>query len=110
MENYDSRDLEEELQELLQCKEDGEDYDKDRLKELEDLKEETESYGWEYGIYFIHEQNFRDYAEELFDDCYAHDIPDNLKTYIDYEAFASDLEQDYSEVEFEGEIYLYREA
>jgi antirestriction protein len=32
-----------------------------------------------------------DYAEELFDELYAHDIPENLRFYIDYEKFARDL-------------------
>ena len=31
------------------------------------------------------------YAEDLFDECYAHDIPENLRCYIDYEAFSRDL-------------------
>ncbi|MBK7413868.1 MAG: antirestriction protein ArdA [Dechloromonas sp.] len=31
-------------------------------------------------------------AEELFDDCYAHAIPDNLRFYFDIEKFAHDLE------------------
>ncbi|MHC4398936.1 MAG: antirestriction protein ArdA [Planctomycetota bacterium] len=31
------------------------------------------------------------YAEELFDELYAHDIPENLRFYIDYEKFARDL-------------------
>ncbi len=31
------------------------------------------------------------YAEQLFDECYAHDIPENLRYYIDYEKFARDL-------------------
>ncbi len=31
-------------------------------------------------------------AEELFDDCYAHTIPDNLRFYFDIEKFAHDLE------------------
>jgi antirestriction protein len=31
------------------------------------------------------------YAEDLFDECYAHDIPENLRFYMDYEAFARDL-------------------
>ena len=32
-----------------------------------------------------------DFAEQLFDECYAHDIPENLRYYIDYEKFARDL-------------------
>jgi antirestriction protein len=33
-----------------------------------------------------------EYAEQLFDECYAHDIPENLRCYIDYEKFGCDLE------------------
>ena len=32
-----------------------------------------------------------EYAEQLFDDCYIHDIPENLRHYIDFEAFSRDL-------------------
>ena len=32
-----------------------------------------------------------DFARNLFDDCYAHEIPENLRDYIDYERFADDL-------------------
>lgn len=35
-----------------------------------------------------------DYAEELFDECYAHDIPESLRGYIDYESFSRDLFMD----------------
>ena len=109
-ETLDSRDLEEELQELLEQKENNEEIDEDRLKALQELKEECLNYGWEYGIIFIYEHYFEDYAEELFNECYAHNIPENLKHYIDYKKFSEDLEQDYTEVAFEGETYLYREA
>ena len=106
MEQYlDSRDLEEELEELIENKNDH-----DRLKELERIKKECEGYGWEHGINFIWEGYFKEYAEELFDECYIHDIPDNLKTYIDYEKFARDLEMDYSTIEIGGGDYLFREA
>ena len=36
--------------------------------------------------------SFLDYATELFDELYAHSIPEGLRTYIDYAAFARDLE------------------
>ena len=32
-----------------------------------------------------------EYAEQLFDECYAHDVPKNIRFYIDYEKFARDL-------------------
>ncbi len=44
-----------------------------------------------------HHRSFEVFAEELFDEFYAHDIPDHLKTYIDYEKFARDLKYDYWE-------------
>lgn len=31
------------------------------------------------------------YAEELFDECYLHDVPESVRFYIDYEKFARDL-------------------
>jgi len=110
MDYLDSRELEEELVELLEAKEDGEEYDKDRLKALEDLKAECEGYGWEYGINFIPECEFEDYAREFFNDCMIEGTPEAVKPYIDYEQFAKDLETDYSSSEFEGTTYLWREA
>lgn len=31
------------------------------------------------------------YAQEMFDELYAHEIPENLRFYIDYEAFSRDI-------------------
>ncbi len=39
-----------------------------------------------------HYDTFLDYATEIFDELYAHAIPENLRYYIDYEAFARDLQ------------------
>ena len=36
--------------------------------------------------------SFLDYATQTFDELYAHSIPENLRYYINYEAFARDLE------------------
>ena len=33
----------------------------------------------------------QDYAEELFDELYMHEVPEHIQFYIDYEAFARDL-------------------
>ena len=40
-------------------------------------------------------REFVDYAEELFDECYAHECPDFLRGYIDMERFARALEMEY---------------
>lgn len=46
-------------------------------------------------------------AEELFDDCYAHAIPENLRFYFDMEKFARDLEigGDFNEFEYDGTTF-----
>ena len=40
--------------------------------------------------------SFRDFSDELFDDVYLHEIPENLRSYIDYDAFANDLQFDFT--------------
>lgn len=51
-------------------------------------------------------------ATELFDDCYASEIPAELKMYIDYEAFARDCSAGGNMVEFEfdGETWTCTSA
>lgn len=111
----DSRDLEKELEELLE-KRDDEDQDdlteeeQEELKELEELKEECEGYGWEYGINFIADWYFHDYARELAEDCYELDPKNPLSNHIDWNSWADAVEMDYTEVEFRGTTYQYREA
>lgn len=43
--------------------------------------------------------SFEQYAEEYFDDVYGHEIPENLRSYIDYDKFARDLEYDFDFVD-----------
>lgn len=55
--------------------------------------------------------SFQDYAEELFDELYAHDIPEPIRFYIDYEKFANDLllSGDYStEDSRAGTVFVFR--
>lgn len=60
----------------------------------------------------IYTGELKDAAEELFDECYAHEIPDHLKHYIDYDAFARDCEMggDMTEFEFAGSTYTVTNA
>ncbi|WP_419420685.1 antirestriction protein ArdA [Legionella sp. D16C41] len=49
-----------------------------------------------------------DFAWHILEECYSHAIPDNLVSYLDYEAFARDLFlSDYYSVEANGEIYVF---
>ncbi|RUQ85122.1 antirestriction protein ArdA [Legionella septentrionalis] len=49
-----------------------------------------------------------DFASQLFDECYAHQLPEQLSRYFDYEAFASDLFiNDYCSVEVNGQTHIF---
>ena len=47
---------------------------------VEDLEHFEDSYSGEY-------DSFRDYAVELFDELYLHDVPEHIQSYIDYDKF-----------------------
>ena len=49
------------------------------------------------------------YAENLFDELYAHEVPEHIAPYIDYEAFARDLFMgDNYSMESESGVYVFR--
>jgi len=53
--------------------------------------------------------SFQEYSDDLFDECYLHDVPEHIQSYIDYEGFAKDLSFDYSEVDNpSGGIFVFR--
>lgn len=48
------------------------------------------------------------YAIDLFDDCYIHDVPENIRYYIDYEAFRRDLfMSDYYSITIDGNVHIF---
>lgn len=49
----------------------------------------------------IQEDDLETCAQQLFDECYGHDIPDSIRFYIDYKSFARDVEIEGGMVEFE---------
>lgn len=59
--------------------------------------------------YLVSEDHFPEYVEEMLKDC--GDIPSKLPWYveIDWEATAQNVRADYSELEWEGHTYLYRD-
>ena len=60
----------------------------------------------------IQQDDLESCAIEFFDECYAHEIPDNLRFYIDYKAFARDCEigGDMTEFEYSGLTYTCTNA
>lgn len=58
------------------------------------------------------ESSLLDAASEVFDECYGDQIPDAIKSYIDYESFARDMQLggDMREFEFAGKTYTCTNA
>ena len=102
----DSRDLEKELKDI--------ETDQERKKAIKELKEECQNYGWEYGINFINEDYWEDYCKDFAEDCgylnMRSDTFNPLESCIDWEKWSDLMKQDYSEIEFDGTWYYYREA
>lgn len=55
----------------------------------------------------IAQSSLRDAAEELFDECCLHSVPESIRYYIDYEKFARDCEMSGDLVEFEYNNQTY---
>lgn len=78
------------------------------LKALEALQEQCQYGDWTHGAQLIHDRYFTKYAQELADD--LSDCKDNQWPYtcIDWEQAADELKQDYTQVDFDGEVYWLR--
>lgn len=79
-------------------------------KALKDLAEQAEGYSdWKYGAQLIRETYFKDYAQQLAEDIGAVNAdatwPNNC---IDWEQAARELEDDYTQVDFDGVAYFVR--
>lgn len=81
------------------------------LKALKDLEDEATNYSedWRHGSTLIAESHFTQYAEDYAGDLGA--INEDATwpaNHIDWEAAATELKQDYTEVDFDGVTYLVR--
>lgn len=78
---------------------------------VRDFCEELEGYGdFQHGETIIHEDYFTEYCEELCEDIghVSRDLPWYIANHIDWDGVASEIKQDYIEVEFEGSSYFMR--
>lgn len=79
----------------------------DKISYIDEIEDEIGS-EFDFGVTLIPEDNFTDYTEDLLEDIGY--IPKDFPSWIeiDWEATADNVRQDYSELEYEGETYLYR--
>ena len=85
------------------------DFDQDEQDELKKLEEfESEIFEWCDGNTLIDDYDWVDYVKQLLDGC--GDLSKNLPSYvvIDWDATADNIKADYSECEYQGTTYLYR--
>jgi antirestriction protein len=105
----DSRDVIERIEEL-EAIEEPNDEEKEELAALLALAEEGEGLAdWQYGETLIRNSYFETYAEELAEDIGA--IGKDTQwplSFIDWEAAANALKQDYTAIEFDGVTYWGR--
>lgn len=55
----------------------------------------------------ITQSSLRDAAEEIFDECWLHEVPESIRFYIDYDKFARDCEMGGDLIEFEYNNQTY---
>jgi len=83
----------------------------DELKALTTLAEEASGYAadWQYGETLIRYSYFKEYAQELAEDIGAINKDASWpNTCIDWDEAARELQQDYTEVDFDGVAYWIR--
>lgn len=82
--------------------------ERDELEALQALASEAENYAadWRYGATLIHNDYFETYAQQLAEDLGLIDSEASWPSYcIDWERAASDLQMDYTSIDFGGETY-----
>lgn len=126
--HLDSRDIQERIEELEALQEEDKsknpDTDTDFMTESEHeelgaltkLKEEyIEYYGessWGFGAQFINADYFEEYAEEFCKDVgyISNDLPWFISNAIDWSEVADAMQQDYTEIELDGQTFYTQEA
>ena len=81
------------------------------LKQIEEIDTiENECSEFSYGETLIDEDDFEEYCQEFIEDCgyNSKDMPMIISNNIDWTGIADDMKQDYSEIEYQGNTYLYR--
>jgi hypothetical protein len=82
----------------------------DELDKLEEFKSDVSSGEWKYGMAFIADEHFEDYARQMAEDIGAISSSNGgwPMDYIDWERAADALKMDYSSVELDGNTFWYR--
>lgn len=60
----------------------------------------------------LQEDSLEECAQQFFDECYMHEVPESIRYYIDYDKFARDVEMEggMTEFEYQGTTYTCTNA
>jgi antirestriction protein len=108
-ETIDSRDVIERIEELENNPIEGDEIEE--LEQLRKLAEQSVGYAadWQYGETLIRDDYFKQYAMDLADELGALETDRGWPAnYIDWNAAADALKQDYTEIDFDGVTYWVR--
>lgn len=119
--HLDSRDIQERIDELTEdIKTEQEpkllEEMQEELDSLTNLKKEYVDYfgdsSWGFGAQFINSDYFEEYAEEFCKDVgyISNDLPWFIANAIDWSEVADTMQQDYTEIEFDGVVFYTQEA
>lgn len=105
----DSRDIEARI-DWLEEQDKTDPNEQDELVDLTAFRESVGSNEWGYGITFIHDAFFSEYAEECARDIHGDAIylGEWPMCHIDWDAAAEYLKMDYSSVDLDGTVYFFR--
>lgn len=99
--------LDEAKDKLLSAEVDFDKEDQEELASLRNLWEQADR-GWMHGVTLIHESNFADYIQELYEDTASSELdalPSILRGNIDWDGVAKDAESDYTVIEWDGSTF-----
>lgn len=94
--------------------------DLEEIAAIDQVEEEVERYGeddFDFGTTLISDYDFQEYCEEFCKDKWlashikgfiSDNLPELIENNIDWSGIADDMREDFSEVEYQGTIYLFR--
>ena len=92
---------------VQEWKEDNSD-DFDHIEEIDYIEDNVSEFS--FGETLIPNDDFTEYCKDMAEDCYdLGNVPGFIKDNINWDGVASDLSVDYSEIEYQGKTYLYRD-
>jgi hypothetical protein len=80
------------------------DFDIQHVDEINEIENNCSDFN--YGVELIRDYDFEDYCREIVNDELGYNLPWWIE--VDWEATSDNIQQDYTEVEYQGATYYFR--